>query len=74
MRSIGHANKFNWNSFRIRSATILLVGVSCASMLVFGSDIAATQNANELRSPSEFSSIQDPQTRSRALFTEAARS
>jgi hypothetical protein len=74
MRSTGHVNKLNWDSLRIRSATISLVGASCASLLlVFGSDTAAAQNPNELRSPSEFSGIQDPQTRSRALFTEAAK-
>ena len=63
MRSTGHLNKLNW-----------LVGASCASLLlVFGSDTAAAQNPNELRSPSEFAGIQDTQTRSRALFTEAAK-
>jgi hypothetical protein len=74
MRSTGHVNKLNWDSLRIRSATISLVGASCAPLLlVFGTDTAAAQNPNELRSPSEFSGIQDPQTRSRALFTEAAK-
>jgi hypothetical protein len=43
------------------------------SLLVFGSNKASAQNPSELRSPSEFSGIQDPQTRSRALFTEAAK-
>jgi hypothetical protein len=42
-------------------------------MLVFGAEPTAAQNANALRSPSAFSSIQDPQMRSRALFTEAAK-
>ena len=74
MRSTAHVNKINWDSPRIRSATISLVGAGCASLLlVFGSDTAPAQNPNELRSPSEFSSIQNPQTRSRALFTEAAK-
>jgi len=74
MRSTAHVNKINWDSPRIRSATISLVGAGCASLLlVFGSDTAPAQNPNELRSPSEFSGIQNPQTRSRALFTEAAK-
>ena len=74
MRFTAHVNKINWDSPRIRSATISLVGAGCASLLlVFGSDTAPAQNPNELRSPSEFSSIQNPQTRSRALFTEAAK-
>ena len=74
MRSTAHVNKINWDSPRIRSATISLVGAGCASLLlVFGSDKAPAQNPNELRSPSEFSGIQNPQTRSRALFTEAAK-
>src|ERR1700686_5616381 len=74
MGSTGHVNKFNWVSFRIRPATISLIGASCASLLfVVGSDSTAAQNPNELRSPSEFSRIQDPQIRSRALFTEAAK-
>ena len=74
MGSTGHVNKFNWDSFRIRPATISLIGASCASLLfVVGSDSTAAQNPNELRSPSEFSGIQDPQIRSRALFTEAAK-
>lgn len=74
MRSTGHVSKLNWDSLRIRSATILFVGVGCASlMFVIGADSTAAQNANELRAPSAFSNIQDPQMRSRALFTEAAK-
>ena len=74
MGSTDHVNKFNWNGFKIRTATILLAGASCVSLLfVVGSDSTAAQNFNELRPPSEFSRIQDPQMRSRALFTEAAK-
>jgi hypothetical protein len=74
MRASGYVNKLNWNSLRSRSATISLFGASCASLLfVFGSGSAGAQNPNELRSPSEFSGIQDTQARSRALFTEAAK-
>ena len=74
MRSTGHVDKFNWGRLRMRSATIWIVAVSCvSSLLVFGSNTAAAQNPSELRSPSEFSGIQDPQTRSRALFIEAAK-
>jgi hypothetical protein len=74
MRFTGHMNRLKRDSPGIRSATISLVGASCASLLViFGIDTATAQNAAELRSPSEFSAIQDPQTRSRALFAEAAK-
>ncbi len=73
MRSIGQT-ELNWDRLRIRSATISLVGACCVSLLlVFGSKTAAAQNPRELRSPSEFSGIQDPQMRSRALFAEAAK-
>jgi hypothetical protein len=74
MRPKGHVNKHNWDCPRIRSAAISLVGASCASLLFFaGSDSTVAQNRSVLRSPSEFSSIRDPQIRSRALFTEAAK-
>ena len=74
MRSTGHVKKLIWDRIRIRSATISFVGAGCTSLLlVFGSGTAAAQNSSELRSPSEFSRIQDPQTRSRALFAEAAK-
>ena len=74
MWSTGNLSKLNCNNRSNRSATISLFGASCASLfLIFGSDTATAQNPNELRPPSEFSSIQDPQTRSRALFTEAAK-
>ena len=74
MGSIGHLEKLSWDRLGMHSATISVVGGSCVSLLlVFGSDTAAAQKSNELRSPSEFSGIQDPQTRSRALFTEAAK-
>jgi hypothetical protein len=74
VRSTGHVSKLNWDSLRIRSAAILFVGAGCASlMFVIGADSTAAQNANELRPPSAFSNIQDPQLRSRALFTEAAK-
>ena len=62
MRSTGRASTLNRDSLTIRSATISLVGASCASLLlVFGSGTAGAQNPNELRSPSEFSGIQDIQ-------------
>jgi len=74
MPSIGLVYKINWDSSRIRSATISFVEAGCASLLlVFGSQTAPVQNLNELRSPAEFSNIQNPQTRSQALFTEAAK-
>lgn len=57
-----------------RSMIGALVASSFTSLLlVFGIDGATAQKPNELRSPSEFLSIQDPVTRSRALFTEAAK-
>jgi hypothetical protein len=57
-----------------RLAILSVVGASCcgALLLVFGNETAA-QDPTELRSPSDFSSIQDPQARSRALFAEAAK-
>ena len=74
MRSIGHVDKLNWDSLRMHPAAISVMAASCVSLfLVFGSNMAAAQNPSELRSPSEFSGIQDPQIRSRALFTEAAK-
>ena len=74
MPSTGQANKLGSDSLRLRSTMVSLVASGCASLLlVFGSDVATAQKPNELRSPSEFSSIQDPLTRSRALFTEAAK-
>jgi hypothetical protein len=42
-------------------------------LLVVGNGNAVAQNPSALRSPSEFSTIQDIQARSRALFTEAAK-
>ena len=74
MRSTGHGNTLNWDSIKYCLATISLIGASCASLLlVFGSDIGTAQTPNGLRSPSEFSGIENSQTRSRALFTEAAK-
>jgi hypothetical protein len=70
----GQANKLGWDSLGFRSTMVSLVASGCASLLlVLGSGVAMAQKPNELRSPSEFSSIQDPLTRSRALFTEAAK-
>jgi hypothetical protein len=74
MPSTGQANNLGWDSLGLRSTMISLVASGCASLLlVFGSDMATAQRPNELRSPSAFSSIQDPLARSRALFTEAAK-
>jgi hypothetical protein len=74
MQSIGHVNMPDWHSLRISSNRLSLVGAICTSLLVvLGADTATAQNPSELRSPSEFSGIQDPNTRSRALFTEAAK-
>jgi hypothetical protein len=74
MRSSSHVNKISWDSPRIRSATISLVRAGCVSLLLVSeSDTAPAQNPNELRSPSEFAGIRDSQTRSRVLFTEAAK-
>jgi hypothetical protein len=42
-------------------------------LLLMGSAAASAQNRVELRGPSAFSGILDPQARSRALFTEAAK-
>jgi len=67
MRSTGRVDKLNRGRRGMRSATISVVAVSCVSLLVFGSNKASAQNPSELRSPSEFSGIQDPQTRSRAF-------
>ena len=55
-----------------RAMTTLLVASGCASLLVFGG-VATAQKPDELRSASEFLSIQDPAMRSRALFTEATK-
>jgi len=64
MWATSHLNKLNWDSLKIHLATMLLT-VGCGA--------AVAQNSNELRPPSEFSPIQDTQTRSRALFNEAAK-
>src|SRR5437868_4072507 len=74
MRSAGHVSKLTSVHLRIRSSTILLVAAGCASfLLILGSGTAVAQDPSELRSPSELASIQDLQTRSRALFSEAAK-
>jgi len=74
MPSAGQANILGCGTLGFRSTMAALVASGCASLLlVFGSGMATAQKPNELRSPSEFSSVQDPPTRSRALFTEAAK-
>jgi len=72
MPTTGYLNRPQWLTLRL--ATISLFGASCASfLLVVGNGNAVAQNPSALRSPSEFSAIQDTQARSRALFTEAAK-
>lgn len=72
MPSASQSNEFD--SLGQCSMLGALVASGLASLLlVLGSDGATAQKLNELRSPSEFSTIQDPVTRSRALFTEAAK-
>ena len=67
-------NKRRGNSPGFRSASLGLVGAGCVALLLgLGGDRATAQNPGELRAPSEFSGIQDTPTRSRALFTEAAK-
>jgi len=74
MQATDYLNELKRDSLTSRSATLSLVGVGCATiLLVFGIDPGVAQNPTQLRSPSEFSAIQDTQARSRALFTEAAR-
>ena len=69
MRSTGHVKKL-----KTRPVTISVAAAYSVSLLLaYGSNTAAAQTPKELRSPSEFSDIQDPQTRSRALFAEAAK-
>lgn len=72
MPSPEQGNKRGWDLAR-RLMTALLLASGCASLLVFGSVVATAQKPDELRSASEFSGIQDPRMRSRALFTEAAK-
>ena len=65
MPTTEYLNRLKWLTIRL---------TSCASLLlVVGNGNAVAQNPNALRSPSEFSTIQDTQARSRALFTEAAK-
>jgi hypothetical protein len=72
MQSTGILNKLRSPGFL--SPTLWLIGTSCMALLLgLGGDSATAQNSNELRPPSEFSNIQDPQMRSRALFSEAAK-
>jgi len=51
----------------------VLLAAACGVPWLVALDPAAAQGANDLKPPSEFSSIQDPVARSRALFTEAAK-
>src|ERR1700704_5107474 len=59
--------------FRGRVATLSLTAASCTALLLVFGDETAAQDPTELRSPSDFSRIQDSQARSRALFVEAAK-
>ena len=54
----------------MRSVVIALI--LCAAPM-FAADSTVAQNRNDLRPPSDFSTIQDQAARSRALFTEAAK-
>jgi hypothetical protein len=49
------------------------VSLSCASLILLVGPSTRAQNRAELRAPSSFSSIPDTPTRSRALFSEAAK-
>ena len=61
MPSAGQANILGCGTLEFRSTMAALVASGCASLLlVFGSGMATAQKPNELRSPSEFSSVQDP--------------
>ncbi len=73
MSSTARAKKFACDNLWFRSAMASLAAAGCASLLIFGSDIATAQKPGELAPLSEFSSIQDAASRSRAIFTEAAK-
>jgi hypothetical protein len=56
---------------RSRSVAISFAVLFGAALLSLGTSETQAQNRDELRPPTAFAGIADPQARSRALFTEA---
>ena len=56
----------------MRPATVVFIA-SVGAIAILGVPAMQAQSPNELRAPDSFAVIADPQTRARALFTEAAK-